>query len=122
MLSPLAMTLLTGDAELVAAGVPHHAPLPLQGERGAVTFQTARDDQASEVDLTIRIPRTVDPSPESGQIGNRQFEQEPAAPVEIRLPSSSRPDDQLDAPRDRSTLGRIDPGLIESPVTLFHSE
>src|SRR5256886_12356261 len=90
--SPLAMTFFAGDAQAVTAGVTHCTELRLERKRRAVTLQTARHDESSEVDLTIRIAGTVDPLLGSGQIGDRQFEQEPAGPVEIRLPTSPRPD------------------------------
>src|SRR5437667_1485533 len=53
--SPLAMTFFTGDAQAVTAGVTHCTELRLERKRRAVTLQTARHDESSEVDLTIRI-------------------------------------------------------------------
>jgi len=120
--SPLAMTLFTGNAQSVPPGVSHRTPLGLQWKRRAVTLQTARHDESSEVDLPIRVAGAVDPLPRSSQIGDRQFEQEPAVPVEIRLPSSPRPDDQIDAPGCGSTLGRVDAGLVENTGALVHLE
>src|SRR6266511_3682247 len=87
-----------------------------------MAVQALGDDEASKIDLAIRIAGTVDPPLWSSQIGDRQLEQEPASPVEIGLSSSARPDHHVDPLRSRSTPHRVDAGLVERTVAPLHLE
>src|SRR5437763_8897689 len=58
--SPLAMTFFTGDAQAVTAGVTHCTEPRLERKRRAVTPQTTRRDEASEVDVNIPIAGPID--------------------------------------------------------------
>src|SRR6266480_5560155 len=99
--SPVAVAFFTGNTQHVRAGVPHAASIPTQYERSRVTLQTSRYDESSKVYLAIRIAGTVYPLSDSRQIGNRQFEQEPASPIEIGLSSPPRSDHQVNGFRTR---------------------
>src|SRR6266568_1846521 len=120
--APIAMALRTRDAQLVRARVRYRAAIACEREGCAMTFQTSREDDSSKVDRAIRVTGTVDPLLRSGQIGNRQFEQQPVLPVEICLPSSPGPDHQIDALGPRPRLERVDAGLIEGAIPPVHRE
>src|SRR3989442_1246588 len=85
MVASVAVALFTGNAQCVAAGVSEHATISLNLKRGAMTFETSRDDDPSKIYLTVHIARTVYPLVYSGQIGDRQFEQHTVLPIEIGL-------------------------------------
>jgi hypothetical protein len=65
---PVAVTLGAPDSELVAAGIPKATGDLLDGELVGVTLETARLNQATEVDLAILVPRTVDPTSDPGEV------------------------------------------------------
>src|SRR6266480_831470 len=122
MSSPVAMTFFTRDAEHVVAGVPRSAAGRAKRKRRAMAFQTVGDDEASEVDLAIHIAGTVDPPLDPHEIGDGQFEEEPASPVDVGLPASARPEHQVDTLGSRPPPGRVDGGLVERVVAPLHFE
>src|SRR5947199_1623993 len=120
--SPVAVAFFTGNTQRIRAGVPHPATILEQSERRRVTLQTSRYDESSKVDLAIRIAWAVYPLSDGRQVGSRQFEQEPAAPVEIGLSSSPRSDDQVDGLRTRRPPARVYAGLIIGILAPLHLE
>src|SRR6266566_1742447 len=122
MLAPVTVTLFAGNAQHIIAGVPHGAAIDQDRKRGAVTFQAARDDEPPKVDLAVRIAGAVYPLLDAREIRDRQLEQEPAPPVEIGLPPSPGPDDQIDALRSPRPSARVNAGLVEDTIALLHHE
>jgi len=120
--SPVAVAFFTRNTQHIRAGVPHPASILEQSERRRVTLQTSRYDESFKVDLAIRVARTVYPLSDGRQVGSRQFEQEPAAPVEIGLSSSPRSDDQVDGLRTRRPPARVYAGLIKGILAPLHPE
>src|SRR2546427_7892549 len=116
----VAVAFFTGNTQHVLAGVPHPAAILKQHERRRVTLQTSGYDESSKVDLAIRVARAVYPLSDCRQIGSRQFEQEPASPVEVGLASPTRSDDQVDGLCARRPPERDYAGLLKGAVATLH--
>src|ERR1051325_6691106 len=69
-------------------------------ERRRVTLETARHDRPAEVERSIAITGTVDPTTDFGPVRHRQLKKLIVFPVEISLTFPSGSDDEIKAFRN----------------------
>src|ERR1051325_8936548 len=88
-----------------------------------MTLETARHDRPAEIQSSISVAGTVDPTTDFGPVRHRQLKELIVFPVEISLAFAARTDDEIEAFGERDRVGwRSEHADLEEAIApCFHA-